>query len=166
MGNKVLETPNIDRIGNEGVNFELCYSQCPVCGPARTSIMTGRTIDHTRVPKNPKVGDYFNHTEMPCYDKVLTNLGYKIEYYGKWHAAIEQALAYNNWITPAGTEGWKHGPGMERQYMDYLKDHMPPSHVSGKKKYDGLQIQSLDNRPYKTNPLDARHGLKADTDKK
>eukprot|EP00978_Attheya_sp_CCMP212_P017267 scaffold45966_cov46-Attheya_sp.AAC.3 len=100
MGNTVLDTPNIDSIGNEGVKFELCYSQCPVCGPARTSLMTGRTIHHTSVPRNPYTTEYFGHDKIPCYDKILAKLSYATEYYGKWHAPIEQALAYNNWITP------------------------------------------------------------------
>ncbi|MCP4378006.1 MAG: sulfatase-like hydrolase/transferase [bacterium] len=33
-GNKVLKTPNMDRIGREGAYFTICNSQCPVCGPA------------------------------------------------------------------------------------------------------------------------------------
>lgn len=48
-GNTVLGTPNMDRIGQEGVYFELSNSQCPVCGPARSSLMTGRTVEHTAV---------------------------------------------------------------------------------------------------------------------
>jgi arylsulfatase A-like enzyme len=46
-GNTVLRTPNIDRIANEGVLFENAYTPVPVCAPARTSILTGQSIDNT-----------------------------------------------------------------------------------------------------------------------
>ena len=34
-------TPNMDRLAAEGVVFENAYTVCPVCSPARASIMTG-----------------------------------------------------------------------------------------------------------------------------
>ena len=35
------QTPHIDRLASEGVRFETVYTTCPVCSPARGSIMTG-----------------------------------------------------------------------------------------------------------------------------
>src|SRR5688500_19487544 len=35
-------TPHLDQLAAEGVRFTRAYSDCPVCIPARTSIMTGR----------------------------------------------------------------------------------------------------------------------------
>ena len=50
--NPILQTPNMDRIAREGVHFENAYTQCPVCGPARTSLLTGcvtlRPVGDTR----------------------------------------------------------------------------------------------------------------------
>ena len=36
------ETPNIDRLAQEGVRFTDAYAACPVSSPTRASIMTGR----------------------------------------------------------------------------------------------------------------------------
>ena len=74
-GNTILETPNMDRIGTEGVYFENCYTQCPVCGPARSSLMIGRTIENSRVRTNMDA-DEADLIPMPCYDELLADQGY------------------------------------------------------------------------------------------
>ena len=40
-GNTVIKTPNLDRLAEEGVYFRNAYPACAVCGPARSSILTG-----------------------------------------------------------------------------------------------------------------------------
>ena len=42
MGSKYYETPNIDRIANEGMIFTDGYATCQVCSPSRASIMSGK----------------------------------------------------------------------------------------------------------------------------
>jgi arylsulfatase A-like enzyme len=41
-GNKEIETPNIDRLANEGTKFTNAYVAYPICSPARVSVMTGQ----------------------------------------------------------------------------------------------------------------------------
>ncbi len=41
-GNKVISTPNIDRIGKQGVTFTEGYISSPVCSPSRAGLLTGR----------------------------------------------------------------------------------------------------------------------------
>jgi hypothetical protein len=48
-GNPVIKTPNIDRIATRGMVFNHAYCQQAVCSPSRSSIMTGRRPDATRV---------------------------------------------------------------------------------------------------------------------
>ena len=40
-GHPVVMTPTIDALATNGIRFTNCYSECPVCVPARRSIMTG-----------------------------------------------------------------------------------------------------------------------------
>ena len=47
-GNPVIQTPNIDRLAAESVEFRTFYV-CPVCAPTRASLMTGRYNYRTRV---------------------------------------------------------------------------------------------------------------------
>jgi arylsulfatase len=41
-GNPFVRTPNLDRLAGQGVLFEQCYCQSPVCTPSRVSFLTGR----------------------------------------------------------------------------------------------------------------------------
>lgn len=51
-GNKVIQTPNMDRLAREGVVFESNYVQCPQCVPSRSAIHTGRYPHVNRTPGN------------------------------------------------------------------------------------------------------------------
>ncbi len=48
-GNKLIKTPNIDRLANMGTVFLSNYCQQAVCGPTRASLMTGTRPDVTKV---------------------------------------------------------------------------------------------------------------------
>src|SRR3954447_9711176 len=41
-GNRMAETPNIDRLASEGTRFAANYCNSPVCTPSRQSILTGQ----------------------------------------------------------------------------------------------------------------------------
>ena len=40
-GHPVIKTPGLDELALSGTRFTNCYSECPVCIPARRSLMTG-----------------------------------------------------------------------------------------------------------------------------
>jgi arylsulfatase A-like enzyme len=46
-GDKIAETPNLDRLASEGRYFRQHYVQVAACGPSRGSMLTGRRIIHT-----------------------------------------------------------------------------------------------------------------------
>ena len=59
-GSSLIQTPNIDRLAQEGVNFTQAYVTSPVCSPSRASFITGRYAQrfgfqfqmHERYPKS------------------------------------------------------------------------------------------------------------------
>ena len=161
-GNPILQTPNLDRLASEGVFFANAYSACPVCGPARTSLLTGRTIEHTTIRTNPggaRDAEPYD-CAFPTYDELLAQQGYHAEYYGKWHAPLEHARVYRNPVTVAGRAGTEFGPGMRRHYVDHLDVHFPRRELR-----DGEQYDTNSDRPYRTDPIDRRHGMPPGTRK-
>ncbi len=52
QGNELIETPNIDRIGREGVRFTQFYASAAVCAPSRAGLLTGRYPFRTGVIGN------------------------------------------------------------------------------------------------------------------
>ena len=127
-GNSVLETPNLDQLAKQGVWFKNAYSACAVCGPARSSILTGCTVETHGVRTNSRT--YYYDEEpvmtMPTFDEILTEKGYHCEYYGKWHSMSNHTDVYKNPKQAAknGKSIFGHG-GQNHVYMDYLNTFYP-----------------------------------------
>ncbi|MBQ5694802.1 MAG: sulfatase-like hydrolase/transferase, partial [Bacteroidaceae bacterium] len=51
-GQKRIETPNLDRMAQEGMRFTQAYAGSPVSAPSRASFMTGQHAGHTHVRGN------------------------------------------------------------------------------------------------------------------
>src|SRR5437868_728568 len=41
FGDKLVKSPNLDRLASEGVRFSRAYTTAPVCSPSRSAFMTG-----------------------------------------------------------------------------------------------------------------------------
>lgn len=155
-GNSVLETPNLDRLARDGAWFKNAYTPCAVCAPARSSILTGYTVENTGMKTNDRA--YFHEEEdlmtMPTFDEVLTDAGYRCEYYGKWHTQSVHAEVYRNPKRTAenGKSIFEHG-GQNHVYMDYINQTFPQRALEVGELYDVFT-----KRPYKTDPLDTYHG--------
>ena len=48
-GEKIVQSPNIDRLAREGVRFKRAYCQQAICGPSRASLMTGMRTERYRL---------------------------------------------------------------------------------------------------------------------
>ena len=57
-GNSVTRTPHIDRLAEEGMVFEQAYCNFPLCGPSRSSMMTGRLAS--------SIGAFDNGADFPA----------------------------------------------------------------------------------------------------
>ena len=57
-GHFKIETPNLDKLMQQGAYFESVYCQCAVCAPARTTIRTGCTIERTGIQHNDLIHEH------------------------------------------------------------------------------------------------------------
>ena len=55
-GQKIIKTPNIDRLAEEGMLFTQHYSGCTVSAPSRSCLMTGQHTGHTYIRGNQSHG--------------------------------------------------------------------------------------------------------------
>ncbi len=162
-GNKVLKTPNLDRLAKQGARFKNAYTPCAVCSPARSSILTGASVENHGMKVNEYAYSYKKEglMTMPTFDEILTNKGYHCEYYGKWHTQSSHADIYKNpkIVTKKGKSVF--GPeGSLLIYEDFLNE-VSPNRALG----DGELYDTYTHRPYKANPLDKFYG-KTDADVK
>ncbi len=82
-GQPLSTTPNLDRMAQAGVRFENAFTCQPVCGPARSSLQTGKYATENRC--------HTNHRMLPLGERTiahhLSENGYEVGYIGKWHLA-------------------------------------------------------------------------------
>ena len=104
-GGALFETPNVDRLAEQGMRFTQAYANCPVCSPSRAAIMTGKNparlgftghITATGAHRHPEGSRllppddylYLPHAEVSLAE-ALKPAGYVSASIGKWHLGHE-----------------------------------------------------------------------------
>lgn len=85
-GNKVVKTPNIDRLAEQGTRFENAFVCQPICWVSRTTILTGLTGRSYGTKGNPELTR--PAAVETLYSDILSKNGYRTGYFGKWHAKM------------------------------------------------------------------------------
>ena len=80
-GSKLIQTPNMDRIANEGMRFDNCYVSNSISGPSRACILTGKMSHINGFTDNSKTFD----GDQMTFPKLLHESGYQTAMIGKWH---------------------------------------------------------------------------------
>ncbi len=101
-GQRIIQTPHIDRIAEEGVRFTQFYSGFPVCAPARCSLLTGMHAGHCEIRNNGNPPGRQRDDERslfpgqnPIPDELITlaelfrDRGYATGAMGKWGLGFE-----------------------------------------------------------------------------
>ena len=102
-GQKKIETPNIDKLAQNGMKFNQHYSGSPVSAPSRCTLLTGKHSGHAYIRGNDGMhsrGDIWDYEKMardpslegqrPIPDETITipellkKAGYKTGTVGKW----------------------------------------------------------------------------------
>ena len=126
-GNRFVSTPNADRLAAEGMLFEHCYAQNPLCTPSRGNFLTGRYPVTNKLRQN---GQSIPAEEV-LVTRILADHDYVCGLSGKLHlSACDRRLTL-------GPEWWKLPPeerviqGTERRiddgYTEFHWSHAPGS---------------------------------------
>ncbi len=83
IGHQYLNTPNMDRLAEQGVSFTNAYCANPLCIPSRSSMFTGRYPHELGIQANEV--KKLDGGEFPTLGNLMTNAGYATGYVGKWH---------------------------------------------------------------------------------
>ncbi|GAA5495770.1 arylsulfatase [Rubritalea halochordaticola] len=85
-GSKFYETPNIDKLAKEGVNFTNGYSAHPVCSPTRAALMSGKAPQRVGITQwIHQPSDIHLPLKEVTVAEALKEGGYTTGYIGKWH---------------------------------------------------------------------------------
>jgi arylsulfatase A-like enzyme len=86
-GQKLIKTPNLDRMASEGTRFTQAYCGTSVCAPSRASLLTGLHMGHCPIRANREIQP---EGQMPLpagtftVAKLLKDAGYQTACIGKW----------------------------------------------------------------------------------
>lgn len=108
-GQEVVQTPNLDRLAEQGMLFTQHYAGSTVCAPSRSVLMTGRHTGHTAIRGNhsPVPGGRDMPSEIFTLAKLLKEAGYTTGIFGKWGLGAR------------GTEGVPGNQGFD-EFLGYL----------------------------------------------
>lgn len=141
-GNTFHETPNLDKLASEGVQFQRAYAACAVCSPTRASIMTGK------YPARLKITDWIPGVvypyakfqtakmryELPKEEDILPEIlhenGYATYHVGKWHLGETEAFWPHNRGFDVNIGG--HSKGQPGSYFYPYKNVTPTADYSVK----------------------------------
>ena len=126
--NPAIRTPNIDRLASEGVTFRRCYTNAPLCVPARTSLITGQHVNEHAVWSNSIVPDRHG----PSHVRNIRDTGYHTVVIGKTHLCEYARDIHTDSLLPA-LRDWGYAESLETggaltpvyfnsPYTDYLAE--------------------------------------------
>jgi len=118
-GGPAVKRPNFERLAVNGVTFTRSYTACPLCGPARRTMLTGLFPHNHREIKNNANHPY----DREVYLDLLAEAGYRNYYYGKWHAG--PGTAYDHACQGFSYPGYNN-PYTKSEYKVYLEKRRLP----------------------------------------
>ncbi|MHC4122750.1 MAG: sulfatase [Planctomycetota bacterium] len=95
-GSSFYETPNIDKLANQGMRFTQAYAASPICSPTRASILSGKNPARLKLtqwiggPQEPTPYKLQMPLEETTIAETFKEAGYATGFIGKWHLGREE----------------------------------------------------------------------------
>jgi arylsulfatase A-like enzyme len=146
---KLIRTPNMDRIAKEGIRFTDANTPSSVCSPSRYAVLTGRycwrtSLQYEVLPTNAPL-----HIEMTrvTMSSLLKQEGYSTAAIGKWHLGYGTGKTnFTNELTPGPLElGFDYHFGVPQNHGDASGVFVENHSVFGLR---SKEIKPIGNNPY------------------
>ncbi len=117
---KDLNTPNIDKLREDGMRLDYFYANSPVCAPTRASLMSGRYPDFVGVPglirSHPENSWGYLDPRTILLPSSLKKLNYHTAHIGKWNLGLESPNLpnekgfdyFHGWLEDMMDDYWTH----------------------------------------------------------
>ena len=147
-GHPAIQSPTLDQLARNGVRYTNAYTECPICIPARRTLMTG-TTPRTHGDRTFKVVEPM--PAVPTLAQTFRDNGYQAYAVGKLHVYPQRDRIgfddvilteegrpilgaiddYDQWLTEQGYPGESYGHGMSNNDYAYRPWHLPENtHVT------------------------------------
>lgn len=138
-GHPVIQTPTLDAIARNGVRFTRAYSECPICIPARRTLMTGTT---TRTHGDRNFRTVNPMPAVPTVARCFRDAGYQTFAVGKLHVyPPRDRIGFDDVLL--SEEGRPHLGGLD-DYEIFLADRGYP----GQQFLHGMNNNNYMHRPW------------------
>lgn len=131
-GHGAVKTPNIDRLAARGVLFERAYCQYPLCSPSRSSFMTGRRPNETRILTNPRAGRKpADYTASPHFREFIPDTVTMPQLFRQHEYYVARVGKLFHYGVPGqiGSSGLDDPPSWEHVVNPYGRDKIEESKV-------------------------------------
>lgn len=176
-GSQLIDTPNIDRIANEGMRFQNSFCTNALCAPSRASLLTGKYTHLNGMITNPggttggQTRSFFD-PDQETFPKMMRRHGYQTGTVGKWHLVSEPRKPSNPGKAGFDYFAFKRGAGgpyynprgylqnpslgstviEERTHEGYITDNFTDLALQGMEQFDQpfmMMVQFFnDHRPF------------------
>ena len=176
-GSTLIQTPNIDRIAKEGMQFQNAFVTDALCAPSRATLLTGKYSNMNGMINNPYVNrmegtkSFFNPAQE-TFPKIMRRNGYQTGTVGKWHLVSDLKNPTNPGLAGFDYFAFKRGAGgpyynpkgylqnpslgsnviVEKEHPGYITDNFTDLAIKGIKEFKKpfmMMVQYFnDHRPF------------------